>query len=492
MFRKFLYIFLGIVIALEIFLSPSQAQAQTPGNQIPGSACEFQPPASDRSPTVNNIRQLGHTGSNISWDNTYIGLHRWNADQWPGVDYLVPTTLPFKNGGTVRLAGWDSAGGGNSLFIDGEGACEGWYVFIGHLNYSPGARFSKGQHIGPDEIIGEPGCSGFENNCADKGSKIPPHNHYTLGYTQNIFGFADGTDPAFVKGHYWIHPARVEGSAVTLPPATQVSATEAPTPELTIDFGGESFTDNTNGPVLETPKEWIFPSVPFRVPLWAYPVLIFSVCVFIFARGYRPLGFAGAVITVLFLFTFYYIPQKSTVQASQTVFILVEDFDLEAVPTSAAIAQPTAQPTDQPTNSDSDISIASLDDEQNKTLSAIILIGQARGVPERYVLAAITTGLVEDSLHNSTVERDADSQNWRQERRRFYADKWEQTGGSLNLSGSVNRFYDECYKHDTNQSADKLAGDVQRPKVQYRNRYQQRMAEAERLYYEWITKKNSK
>lgn len=344
MFRKLLLTFLGIVIALEFFVSTSNTQAQSPGNVIPGSQCEFQPPTASRTPTQNSIRidNMIRGGNNISPDVTYPGLHRWSNGQWPGVDYLVPTTVAFKNGGTIRKLGWDNSGGGYSVYIDGEGDCSGWMIFIGHLNYNPATRYQTGQHVGPDEIIGEPGCSGFENNCADKGSKIPPHNHYTLGYTKNIFDLSDGTVIDYVGGHYWINPTRVEGIVASADPV-HVTTTPTLPPSLSLDFDSEGFMDTTNGPLIEE-VVWTPQKLPFKMPLWSYPVLTFSICVLIFARNYRSLGFAGTAITLLFLFAFYHITPVYA-EAPNQAYTISDDFSFDLADPPAPTPSPEPPPT---------------------------------------------------------------------------------------------------------------------------------------------------
>ena len=227
------------ILVLSLFPNVAgSAQNSSPDNP---TACEFQPMAVTRTPTVDNIRQLGSGGSNISPDNTFIGLHRWNDKQWPAVDYLVETTLPFKSGGVVAWLGTDGAGGGNSIIIDGTGDCQGWRTFFGHLNYDPATKFVVGQRVSSEEVIGVPGCSGF--TCSDT---LPPHNHVTLGYKDNVFNFADGT-PAYKAGNvrtgiyfYWIHPARVEG-VVSIAPS---QPTVAPTTEEIESEARYSFSTN--------------------------------------------------------------------------------------------------------------------------------------------------------------------------------------------------------------------------------------------------------
>lgn len=204
--------FWSMVFFLLLFClvsTPSSASADD-GNSP--TACQFQPPPADRKPTMDSILLVESKGSNLSWDNSYLGLHRWTNQQWPGVDYVVPTTVAFANGGLISWLGVDGAGGGYSVIVDGIDECQGWRQFIGHLAYNPSSRYVTGHKIGPNDIIGEPGCSGFSGNCTLNGGNIPPHNHTTLGFQSNLFSFNDGTQVENVRGYWWIHPARVEGS----------------------------------------------------------------------------------------------------------------------------------------------------------------------------------------------------------------------------------------------------------------------------------------
>lgn len=202
----------GIILALLIIPLPNQVVLADDGS----NSCQFQPMATDRTPTLDNILKVARGGSNLTWDNTYIGLHRWTYSQWPGVDYVVETTVAFKSGGRVSWVGWDGAGGGHSIMIDGTGPCKGWRLFYGHLNYDATTKFKVGDTVGPDDVIGKPGCSGFESYCTTNGGSIPPHNHVILGYWQNIFHFDDGTQIAQVKGYWFIHPTRVEGNSTAV------------------------------------------------------------------------------------------------------------------------------------------------------------------------------------------------------------------------------------------------------------------------------------
>ena len=223
------FVLLGVVLSLLISAaSPTLALAQGPQTPENPTTCEFQPIAADRRPTVDVIRPIDRTSGTISWDLSLLGLHRWNLEEIPAVDILVDNTVPFKNGGIIARAYYhmesSGLGGGYSLEINGKEECRGWRVYIGHLAYDPRDVYSIGQEIGPDEIIGKPGCSGFERYCTDNGGKIAPHNHYGIGYDSNVFDFKDGTVPDYFGGYWWVHPGKLEGASVqtvSLPVSTE-------------------------------------------------------------------------------------------------------------------------------------------------------------------------------------------------------------------------------------------------------------------------------
>jgi hypothetical protein len=90
------------------------------------------------------------------------------------------------------------------------------------------------------------------------------------------------------------------------------------------------------------------------------------------------------------------------------------------------------------------------------------------------IKAAVAIGLVESNLRNLSGG-DRDSAGWRQERASLYKDP-------TNLSASVDRVYKEMRAvRGKYGNAGELAAAVQRPAAQYRGRYGQRGAEAERL-----------
>jgi hypothetical protein len=111
--------------------------------------------------------------------------------------------------------------------------------------------------------------------------------------------------------------------------------------------------------------------------------------------------------------------------------------------------------------------------EQKQVIGAIKAIGRRRGVPRKYIKAALEIGKVESNFRNLSYG-DADSQGWRQERASIYKNP-------TNLHASINRVYDEMRQHDRGQRAGLLAADVQRPAAQYRGRYTQVSGEARAL-----------
>lgn len=234
------------VFVLVMAFGPQTQHAYAQSPDYNPTSCVFQYPAVDRSPTLSNIVATTNGNespywTNYTWDESFRGLHRTNTTGWPGVDFLTKTTVPFKNGGTVVRVWYDDSEaatdprgvtGGNSIIIKGEGVCEGWIVYYGHLDYDPTTKFKVGQHVGPDEVIGVPGCSGAEGHCWEGDPKDIPvgadwswkANHFSLGYKDNVFEFGDGTKIVYQAGYYWIHIARMEDRATNMaimtPPAT--------------------------------------------------------------------------------------------------------------------------------------------------------------------------------------------------------------------------------------------------------------------------------
>jgi len=113
--------------------------------------------------------------------------------------------------------------------------------------------------------------------------------------------------------------------------------------------------------------------------------------------------------------------------------------------------------------------------EQKRVLAHIKRVGAEVGASPKELKAAVETGLVEANLTNPSVMTDHDSLGWRQERASLYPDP-------MNLDASIKRFFQEtkAVKHKYGRAGD-LAAAVQRPAAQYRGRYQERSAEADRL-----------
>ena len=108
-----------------------------------------------------------------------------------------------------------------------------------------------------------------------------------------------------------------------------------------------------------------------------------------------------------------------------------------------------------------------------RVIDAIIREGRRRKSPKK-TKAALATGIVESGLEN-VGHGDADSVNWRQERASIY-------GGDMSITRSVKRFFDEAERFDKpGLSAGELAARVQRPAAQYRGRYDDVSAEAQKL-----------
>ena len=296
--RFFAILGCGVAIAIALtasFATIVKADTTNPNNP---TTCEFQPLPADRSPTTDNIIFKDNPDS-ITKDNSFVGLHRWNQNQWPGVDYLANTTVAFKNGGVVSWVGYDGAGGGNSIIIDGQGACKGWRQFFGHLGYDPTTIFSVGQSVSPDEIVGRPGCSGYESNCNDLGEKIPAHNHVTLGYWSNVFNFQDKTVIDSVDGFWWIHPSRVEGISSSI---TTLANTE--------DTGYSYQTEYISGKP---------PSVDSLIKVNGIEQLLASS--FIFQKIIIVLTAAMAVVTLIGIFYSHYFRESTAPYAIVIVLV---------------------------------------------------------------------------------------------------------------------------------------------------------------------------
>jgi murein DD-endopeptidase MepM/ murein hydrolase activator NlpD len=142
------------------------------------------------------------------------------------------------------------------------------------------------------------------------------------------------------------------------------------------------------------------------------------------------------------------------------------------------------------------ISLDKLTSEQNEVLDTLMSVADSMNASEKFCLAAISTGIVEANLTNPSggdlsgtpgAPATRKSAGWRQETEASYPGV-----DRTNIKESARRFYNECKQLDKGQSAAELAADVQRPAEQYRGRYAEHMAEAKKLYKQYMDKKGDK
>jgi len=125
--------------------------------------------------------------------------------------------------------------------------------------------------------------------------------------------------------------------------------------------------------------------------------------------------------------------------------------------------------------------IHQLDGEQYAVLLTLVKYGVTHKEPAVFILAAVETGLVEDSLHNrDTATASNPAVGWRQEEPPYGS-----TAERLDMSKSVPNFYRECHEHyRAGMTSGLLAAEVQRPLEAYRGRYGERAVEAQKLIEE--------
>lgn len=88
--------------------------------------------------------------------------------------------------------------------------------------------------------------------------------------------------------------------------------------------------------------------------------------------------------------------------------------------------------------------------------SQVYQVGVRMHVSQKFLLAAMVTGLDESGMQNLDHSGDGLSKGWRQEQTSLYPDP-------MSVPNSSERFYNECKQKDHGQPADELAYDVQRP-----------------------------
>jgi len=109
----------------------------------------------------------------------------------------------------------------------------------------------------------------------------------------------------------------------------------------------------------------------------------------------------------------------------------------------------------------------------------IIDAGRQRGLSQREIVAALSTGLVESGLQNIS-HGDRDSLGVFQQRP---SQGWGTPQQLTDVSYAAGKFYDAIGQFDRpGISGAELAARIQRPAAQYRGRYQERWSEAEDIY----------
>lgn len=116
--------------------------------------------------------------------------------------------------------------------------------------------------------------------------------------------------------------------------------------------------------------------------------------------------------------------------------------------------------------------IHELSGEQYEVLYQIVYYGETHGATGMEILAAVETGIVEDTLHNrNTATAGNPAVGWRQEEPSYGSVK-----DRLNLSKSIPNFYNECKeRRGRYKTSGELAQAVQR------SAYPRRYGEKERL-----------
>jgi hypothetical protein len=126
--------------------------------------------------------------------------------------------------------------------------------------------------------------------------------------------------------------------------------------------------------------------------------------------------------------------------------------------------------------------IHQLSAEQYGVLSSLILYGREIKATPMEILAAVETGLVEDTLHNLD-SGDGTSVGWRQETAESYG---AATGPRLDLSKTIPAFYAEMRAvRGQYPTSGELAAAVQRPAAKYVGRYGEEENQAKLLIGEF-------
>lgn len=159
------------------------------------SASKYSPDNQGTQPTVGcTIGPVSQIDQDLSlyknplWPDYYRpdGIHyNQGNNEYPSIDLpnLVGASNLFPEGGVVRWIGSDGTGTGkNGIVIEGLGDCSGIFYTIYHLDQLPSGKKADSTLSG-SQILGNASCSGFEDDCGEKGSRIPPHLHVGAAFT---------------------------------------------------------------------------------------------------------------------------------------------------------------------------------------------------------------------------------------------------------------------------------------------------------------------
>jgi hypothetical protein len=218
-----------ILITLQL-LSVQKVHAQETIGGVE-TECVFQ----TMNPTGNSILEITQArnqgGSNLVWDNKFPGLHKWSSGEWAGIDVGEKVRVPFKKGGVVIYSPstFLQSDGGHMVLVRGKGKCSDFVAGFIHMDYLPASVYPVGTEVSADELLGIPGCSGFDRYCldgidegnADEAEYIFKHVHIHNMYCgQGNIDFGDGStvDRVSIKALglncQAIHPARLEDSSL--------------------------------------------------------------------------------------------------------------------------------------------------------------------------------------------------------------------------------------------------------------------------------------
>ena len=312
----FVPFFLIILFALQV----QTAHAKEIGGLE--TDCKFQTMNPSGDSILDIMYPTGQGDGNLVWDNAFSGLHRWGKGDWAGIDVVENIRVPFKKGGVVVYSS-DSkipGDGGYLLLVQGKGNCTDFISGFLHMDYVPASTYPLGTQIPANEIVGIPGCSGFETYCedgidegdADEVEYIPKHVHTHALYCgpENI-DFGDGSTVQRVSikalglNCQAFHPARLEDPSLhkegVIPASAVVDNDIGSGQDLSAITSGEvSPITEVSNPVsvntearIGTPENpiWSTNNTKISIPHELIGVFIFVMCVWsilVFKRRVDP------------------------------------------------------------------------------------------------------------------------------------------------------------------------------------------------------------